>query len=284
MKVLVLGASGMAGHVVSLYFKENGFEVDTLSSKHRFDKNTHLINVTNTHELTELLDSRRYDAVINCIGLLVKQCEERKDLAVYLNSYLPHFLENYYKSSKTKVIHISTDEVFSSKNLPYRENSAYDSESFYGRTKALGEIINDKDVTFRTSIVGPAMQKDGTGLFNWFYEQTGEINGYTKTIWNGVTTLELAKAMKAAIEQNLTGIYHLVPKNNTSKFNLLQLFKEVLDRTDINVKQVDGLDINRTLTNTRRDFDYKVSDYRTMVRDLRAWIESHPKLYKHYEK
>lgn len=284
MRVLVLGASGMAGHMVSLYLRENGFTVDTLSARHSFDKDTRLIDVTDINNLTKFLDSKQYNVVIDCIGLLVKQCEERKDLAVYLNSYLPHFLENYYKNTGTKVIHISTDEVFSSKNMPYRENSAYDSESFYGRTKALGEITNDKDLTFRTSIIGPSMQKDGTGLFNWFYQQTGEISGYTKTIWNGVTTLELAKAMKASIEQNLTGIYHLVPKNSISKFDLLRLLKEVFDHEDMTIKSVDGLDIDRTLTNTRRDFNYLVPDYRTMVGDLRPWIEGHPDLYKHYEK
>jgi dTDP-4-dehydrorhamnose reductase len=284
MKILVLGASGMAGHVVSLFLKEKGHLVDTLSGKTALDEDTHLIDATNTEKLTELLKKNQYHALVNCAGLLVKQSEERKDLAVSINSYIPRFLENHYKNLETKIIHISTDGVFSGENPPYKETSDYDGVSFYGRTKALGEIINPKDLTFRMSIVGPDLKKEGAGLFNWFYQQHGEIDGYTNITWSGITTLELAKAIEAAINQSLTGLYHLVPNESISKFALLQLFREVYGHKDIKISPIEGKRLDFTLINTRKDFDYKIPDYKTMLYDMKKWIESHSGLYKHYEK
>lgn len=279
-----MGAGGMAGHLISLYLRENGLDVDTLSAKNSLDSRTFLVDVSDLKKLKALLRNNQYDAVINCIALLVDQSEARKDLAVYLNAYLPKLLEAYFKKSQTKIIHISTNGVFSAKNPPYVEDSIYDAENFYGRSKALGEIINGKDLTFRLSIVGPSMQVHGSGLFNWFWQQTGEIQGYTNVIWNGITTLELAKAIKAAIEQNLTGVYHLVPKENISKFDLLKLFKETFDREDVTLKPVKGTATDQTLTNTRTDFNHSMPDYKTMINDLKTWVKDHPKIYMHYAK
>lgn len=283
LKVMVLGASGMAGHMVTYYLRENGFTVDTLAATQPLDKKTHLLDVTNAKRLENLLTSTKYDAVINCIGVLVKQSEQRKDLAVYINSYLPHFLENLYKASDTKVVHISTDDVFSYATPPYYEDSAYDGRSFYGRTKALGEITNDKDATFRMSIIGPDVKAEGQGLFNWFFKQTGEVQGFTKAIWNGITTLELARAIRAAIEQDLSGIYHLVPGSSISKFELLELIKKEFKRKNVILKPAQGTAADKTLSNTRKDFNYVVPNYETMIKDMRVWIEDHPDLYKHYE-
>ena len=283
-KVLVLGAGGMAGHVVALYLREHGFSVDTLSAKNILDKGTHLLDVTDTKKLKDFLTSNPYDVVVNCIGILVKRSEERKDLAVYLNAYLPHFLEQFYADTKTKLIHLSTDCVFSGNNPPYQESTPFDGELFYDRSKALGEVINDKDLTFRMSIIGPDMQPEGIGLFNWFYKQTGRISGYTTAMWSGITTLELARGIKAAIEQNLTGLYHLVPSTNISKFDLLKLFKEVFARNDIKIDPTNSVVSDKTLINTRKDFNFIVSDYPSMVAEMKDWIEKHQDLYPHYKK
>lgn len=283
MKVLVLGAGGMAGHVVATYLQENGYSVDTISARNRLNDQTFLIDVTDNAKLRSFLQDHKYDVVINCIGILVKQSDDRKDLSTYLNSYLPHFLEEFYKNTPTKIIHLSTDCVFSGKNAPYDEKSSYDGELFYDRSKALGEIINGKDLTFRMSIIGPDMQKSGIGLFNWFYAQTGEISGYTKAIWTGVTTIELAKAIKAAIEQNLTGLYQLVPNESISKYDLLKLFVKVFNRKDIKVNPSDGVTLNKTLVNTRTDFNFSVSDYETMLTEMNDWIKNHD-IYPHYKK
>lgn len=282
MRILVLGAGGMAGHVVSLYLRQQGHTVDTLSARNKLDGATQLVDVTDRQRLVKALNAEDYDAVINCIGLLVQQSEDRKDLATYLNSHLPHFLEYHFKNTGTKVIHLSTDCVFSGKNAPYSEDSEYDGELFYDRSKALGEIINDKDLTFRMSIIGPDMQINGTGLFNWFYAQEGDIYGYTGAIWSGITTIELARGINAALEQKLTGLYHLVPQDSISKYNLLKVFKDTFDRNDITVLANDKINLDKTLVNTRKDFRFKVSDYTKMVHEMKKWIAAHPELYRHY--
>jgi len=280
-KVLVLGGAGMAGHVVSLYLRERGFDVDTLSARSKLDKNTMPVDVTDKSKLESTLKARPYDIVINCIGALIQQSEERKDLASYLNGYLPHFLEYYYKDSKTRVIHLSTDCVFSGKNAPYKENSPFDGDTFYDRSKALGEIVNDKDLTFRMSIIGPDLTEKGVGLFNWFMKQQNEIGGYTRAIWNGITTIELAKGIEAAINQNLTGLYHLVPPTNISKFHLLEIFNEVMQK-NLTIVPNPAVSLDKTLINTRTDFNYEVPSYEIMIPEMKEWIENHKDLYEHY--
>lgn len=284
MNILVLGAGGMAGHVVATHLSESGYGVTTVSAKNKLNKDTILLDVTNTTELRRLLESSNFDVVINCIGVLIKQSESRKDLASYLNAYLPHFLENFYENSNTRVIHLSTDCVFSGKNAPYYENSPYDGETFYDRSKALGEIINSKDLTLRMSIMGPDIQENGVGLFNWFYAQSGTINGYEKAIWNGITTIELARGIESAIDQRLTGLYHLVPNENISKYALLNLFAKIFNKSDISISPDISVEQDKTLVNSRTDFSYSVPSYATMIEDMKTWIKNHQDLYGHYNK
>lgn len=281
-KVLVLGGAGMAGHVVATYLSENGYSVFTVSARHKLNQHTTLLDATDSLAIDKYLSENTFDIVINCIGMLVKASEERKDLAVYLNSYLPHQLEEKFYNTSTKLIHLSTDCVFSGKNAPYKEDSWPDGDLFYDRSKALGEVVNDKDLTFRMSIIGPDMQTSGIGLFNWFMSQKGEIQGFQGSVWNGITTIELAKAIKAAIEQDLTGLYHLVPKGNITKFDLLRLFKESFARDDIDITPTEGVSHDKTLINTRHDFNYKVCEYPEMIDEMKSWVGTHPKLYLHY--
>lgn len=282
MRVLVLGAGGMAGHVVSLYLAEHGFEVDTLSGSHPLHERTVILDATRREELEAFLGSNRYDAVVNCIGVLIESSEARKDLSAYLNGYLPHQLEHFYADSDTRVVHLSTDCVFSGAHAPYYEDSAFDGQLFYDRTKAVGEIVNDKDLTFRMSIIGPDLKEDGIGLFNWFCRQRGEVFGYTNAFWNGVTTIELARGIAAALWQRLTGLYHLVPDASVSKYELLNLFAEAFARGDISITAKDDVVVDKTLVNTRTDFDFTVSGYPAMIAQMRDWIGAHRDLYPHY--
>jgi len=282
MNILVLGASGMAGHVIATYLEERGHSVATIASQHQLNPTTKLIDVTDGSKFLKELDDSDYDAVINCIGVLVRESEVKKDEAIYLNSYLPMLLEKYYHDTLTKVVHISSDGVFSGLQTKYQENSLYDSQSFYGRSKALGEINTPKDLTIRTSIFGPELSVEGPSLFNWLYRQTGEIDGYTNALWKGVSTIELAKAIEAALRQNISGIYHLVPASSISKFDLLSLFKKVFQRGKPQIIPALGTGTNANLLNTREDFIFELPDYPTMVKDMLAWVRSHEKLYPHY--
>jgi dTDP-4-dehydrorhamnose reductase len=273
----------MAGHVIATYLTEKKYQVTVLSGRTAWDKKTVLLDVREKSDLEEFLEKRNYNLVINAIAILGQQSEREKGKAVYLNSYLPHWLASFYKGRETKVIHLSTDGVFSGEHPPYDEESEYDGTTFYARSKALGEIKNYKDLTLRTSIVGPDRNEFGIGLFNWWATSRGEIEGYTKTIWTGVTTIELAKAIVAADKQNLVGLYHLVPAESISKYDLLALWTRVFVRNDLVMKKnAKKMVTNRTLINTRADFNFRVADYRTMTEEMRGWIKEHASFYPHY--
>lgn len=284
MKVLILGGSGMAGHTISLYFKEVGYDVTAFSrTKLKFCNNING-DIADFDNVKKIILKNKYDAVINAVGILNQYAEENKSDAVLLNSYLPHFLSDITKNTKTKIIHMSTDCVFSGKTGGYLESSFKDGETFYDRTKALGELENDKDITFRNSIIGPDMRAEGIGLFNWFMKQDGQIKGFKKAIWTGVTTLTLAKAMEQALKENLTGLYNLVNNKTISKYELLKLFNKYMKKNKIDILQSEKLSLNKSLINNRTDFSFKVPDYETMIKEMKEWIDSHCELYPHYFK
>lgn len=272
----------MAGHVISAYLEEHGYEVFRTSRSEKNTDYTRAIDVTDFNALGNWLDAVEPNVVINCIGLLQKASEARPDLAVLINSYLPHWLENRYTGSTVKIIHLSTDCVFSGDRGSYLEDDFQDGRTIYDRSKALGEIRNQKDLTFRMSIIGPDIDARGTGLFNWFMAQSGEIQGWSKTIWNGITTIELARAIDAAVQQNLTGLYHLVPSEPIAKYDLLQLFKEAFERDAVQINRTDGMELNKTLVNTRSDFSFSVQAYPAQIADMYNWVVRHKELYPHY--
>ncbi|MFP7299079.1 SDR family oxidoreductase [Neobacillus niacini] len=284
MKILVLGATGMAGHTISIYLKEAGHEVTAFSRRPIEYCNYVYGDITNLSFVKKLILNGKYDAVINAIGLLNHDAEDNKSLAVLLNSYLPHYLSDITKNIKTRIIHMSTDCVFSGKTGRYSETSFKDGEIFYDRTKALGELENDKDLTFRNSIIGPDIKKDGIGLFNWFMKQEGQINGFTEVIWNGVTTLTLAKAMEQALTENLTGLYNLVNNETISKYELLKLFNKYIKNSELEILKCDKLSLDKSLINNRKDFSFNVPSYEQMVIEMKEWMENHQDLYQHYFK
>ena len=281
--VLVLGSSGMAGHVMTLYLEQNPhLNVTNLAHKKKLNDSTVIMDVGNLNEFNRYLDENHFDVIVNCVGVLNQYADQNKSTAVLMNSYLPHFLAHKYSASDTRIIHLSTDCVFSGKSGSYQEDAFRDGDSFYDRTKALGELINDKDLTFRMSIIGPDMNPEGIGLFNWFMKSTGEVYGYKNAMWNGITTIELAKAVEAAIFSGLTGLYHLIPKEKISKYHLLDLCKKSFDRRDIKIIQYENAPIDKSLINTRDDFCFQVSSYREMIQDMKVWVNQHKSLYAHY--
>lgn len=282
MKVLVLGANGMAGHTISLYFKEKGHDVTTFSVvPFPFCKNV-VGDAFDTNQFKQIIKGDTYDAVINCIGLLNQVADSNPSKAVYLNSYLPHFIADTLRDEKTKLIHMSTDCVFAGNTGPYYEDSLRDGRTFYDRTKALGEVQDDKNLTFRNSIIGPDMNPEGIGLFNWFMKQSGTINGFTGAIWTGVTTLTLAKAMEQAMVENLCGLYNLVNNESISKYDLLKLFNKHFRNDELSIEKNDTIKLDKSLRNTRSDFSFVVPTYEQMVIDMKAWVDDHKELYQHY--
>lgn len=282
MNILILGGSGMIGHVIATLLKEANHQVYTISTTRKLDNNSTLLNIFDLNLFSNYLNTHSFDIVINCIGLLIEQCEQHKEAAIFLNSYLPHYLALHYKDTSVKIIHLSTDCVFSGKHAPYSETSTYDGSLFYDRTKALGEIINTKDLTFRMSIIGPDLNPNGIGLFNWFTKQQGEITGFTNVFWNGITSIALAKAIALAIQENISGLYHLVPEQNISKYHLLLLFKSIFNIDFLTILPTKSIPTDKTLINTRNDFSFHVLDYPQMLEEMKNWIASHTSLYPHY--
>ena len=283
MKLLVLGCNGMAGHLISLYFKEQGHEVMGFARKQSELLDSTIVgNASDMALIKKRVDKGNFDAVINCIGLLNQFAEENKAMAVLLNGYLPHYLTEITKDSKTRIIHMSTDCVFAGNNGPYNEDSLPNGATFYDRSKAMGEINTAKDLTFRNSIIGPDIKPSGIGLFNWFMKQEYTVGGYTGAIWTGVTTYTLAKAMDQALKENLTGLYNLVNNESINKYDLLCLFNQYFRAGEVKIIPYDKLQLDKSLITKRDDFSFVVPSYEQQVKEMREWVDAHPSLYPHY--
>ena len=273
----------MAGHLISLYFKEQGHEVVGFARQQSELLDSTIIgDASDMSLIKKTIDEGKFDAVINCIGLLNQFAEQNKAMAVLLNGYLPHYLTEITKDTKTKVIHMSTDCVFAGNDGPYYEDTFPNGATFYDRSKAMGEINTEKDLTFRNSIVGPDIKPSGIGLFNWFMKQDGEVGGYTGAIWTGVTTYTLAKAMEQALKENLTGLYNLVNNESINKYYLLGLFNKYFRAGEVKINPNDKLQLDKSLRRKREDFSFVVPSYEQQVKEMREWVDAHPSLYPHY--
>jgi len=273
MKVLVVGSNGMAGHVISKYLTEMGHAVSTTSRS--YDSN-YFLDVENTQVTSKFFNeiSTSFDFIVNCVGLLVKDSIDRPDRAAIINGWLPHAIEQSVKNSKTRLIHLSTDCVFDGNRGLYNEKDIHTETNAYGKSKSYGEVNNDKDVTFRMSIIGPELKASGTGLMHWAINgPEKEINGWTNAKWNGITTLELAKCIEKYIQDpKITGVYHLVNNDNEiSKYELLVKILKIFN-VDKTVKISEGpKNINKILIDTRKLVNFDIPDYDQMLSELRDW-------------
>ena len=275
-KILILGANGMAGHVITLYFRKlkDNFEVLSVARNNSIIKPDLLFDISEFKVLGETISSYKPDYIINCIGILNQDAEVNPANAILMNSYLPHFLEIYTTNTYTKIIHISTDCVFSGSKGGYRENDYKDGKGFYAQSKSLGELINDKDITLRTSIIGPELNTNGIGLFQWFMNQPKNtlIKGYSHAFWSGITTIELAKVIRDVIEKGTVGIKHISVSKKTSKLELLRLFNEVFKDNNLTIIIDDNYQVDKSLISTRIDYHYEVLAYKDMVLEMKNWI------------
>ena len=164
MKFLVLGASGMAGHVICIYLKEQGHDVVGFSRRGVKFVESIVGDASDFSLIKGIIKAGRFNAVINAVGILNQFAEEDKETATLLNAYLPHYLVKITADMETQIIHMSTDCVFSGHTGPYTEDALRDGETFYDRSKAIGELNDDKNLTLRNSIVGPDINKNGTQL------------------------------------------------------------------------------------------------------------------------
>lgn len=280
---LILGVNGMAGHVIAQYLKEQGHAVYGFARQESNICETTIGDASCKEDIQNVLHIHVYDYVINCIGVLNQSVDKHLADGIYLNSVLPHFLAEELSNTDTKLIHISTDCVFEGTKGQYSELDVPDATSYYGRSKALGEVIDDRNLTIRTSIIGPELKSNGVGLFHWFMMQRGQVNGYQKVMWSGVTTLQLAKTIEQDYENPQTGLYHLVNNDFISKHNLLALFDRYCRQNHILIQEETSTVCDKTLVNTKVKHLLPVPNYETMVQELSDWIRNHPDLYQQYK-
>ena len=280
-KLLILGATGMAGHIVYTYLNETDrYDIATVCHSGKIEPNSYELDVYNIEKLKEIIAKEKPAAVINCIGVLIKGSRNNHTNAIYVNAYFPHKLSEILQDSK--VIHISTDCVVSGLKGAYKDNDVKDALDTYGMTKNLGELINNKDVTLRTSIIGPELKKNGEGLMHWLFSQrkVRELDGYQKSIWGGVTTLELAKVIDAALQRELVGLYQISNNIGISKYDLISLIINEF-RLPIKVNLVDGLICDKSILNSEKCV-FTVSSYKKMISDMHEFMKNHKELYSQY--
>jgi dTDP-4-dehydrorhamnose reductase len=209
------------------------------------------VDVDNLDSLTRVFAAVRPTVVINCIGL-VKQLAEAGDplFAIPSNALLPHRLAQLCEVAGARLVHVSTDCVFSGKKGHYREEDTADAVDLYGRSKLLGEVAHPHAITLRTSIIGHEL-RGAHGLINWFLAQENGVRGYTKAIFSGLPTVELARVIHDFVlpETRLHGLYH-VSAEPIDKCALLQLVARVYTKT-IDITPDDEVVIDRSLDSSR---------------------------------
>jgi len=284
LKVLVLGSTGLIGHQVFNYLiKTEKYELSNISYRKKLNHETILCDVRNQDEFIETVKSISPGVIINCIGILIQGANLDLENANFINAYFPHKLMSLADELNSKLIHISTDCVFSgAKEMPYIEKDFKDGIDTYAKSKGLGEIINKNHLTLRTSVVGPELKRDGEELFHWFMSQTGEVNGFTKVIWSGVTTLILAKVVDWAIEYNITGLYHVTNNKSIDKFTLLTLMKKYTKK-NILIHPFDEKRLNKSFIDTRKELNFVIPTYDEMVKDMIFQAKNDKSLYSHYD-
>ena len=231
------------------------------------------INVENELSVTELLSRVQPNLVINCVGL-IKQLAEANDAiaAIKINALLPHQLARQCRQVDARLIHVSTDCVFSGAKGMYTEQDLPDAQDLYGRSKLLGEVDYDNAITLRTSIIGHEINSHH-GLVDWFLSQTGEVKGYRKAVFSGLPTVELARVIRDFVIPNsaLHGTYH-VSASPINKYELLKLVAEVYNKP-IAIVPDDNLTINRALTSARFKLTtgYKPATWPELIRQMHAF-------------
>lgn len=283
MKFLVLGCNGMAGHLISIYLQEQGHDIVGFARKESPFVKTIVGDAKDIDSVKKVIEEGQFGAVINAIGLLNQFAENDREAAVFLNAYLPHYIAKITENSKTQIIHMSTDCVFSGKRGGYTEADFPDGTSFYDRTKAMGELDDGKNITLRNSIIGPDINPAGIGLLNWFLQQHEMVKGYRKAIWTGQTTLQLAKTIEKIVLQRAHGLYNMVPKSKISKYEMLVLFNKYIRSDPIEIIEDESLVVDKSLVRTNFDgFSYTIPDYAQQIEELGTWMRQHKEIYPHY--
>lgn len=278
MRALVLGANGMLGHVMfnTLMRSKNIITFGTVrshNSKILFpatlqDALISGVDVENIDSLSSVFKLARPDVIINCIGLVKQHAESNDPLhAMPVNTLLPHHLAKLALMAEARLIHISTDCVFSGSTGMYVESDLPDATDLYGQSKRWGEVVYPHCITIRTSIIGRELA-GSNGLVEWFLAQKNICTGFTRAIFSGLPTAELATVVRDYVVCNskLSGLYHVSAKP-ISKFDLLHLLADRFEKK-IEIIPCEHPVINRSLNSNKfyRETKYNSPEWVDLVR------------------
>lgn len=280
MRILVLGATGMLGHklwqVCSESFETRGTARGAPSSYAHvafLDPRRLIGGVTaaDIESVGRAIAGARPDVVVNCIGV-VKQAAAARDPieSISANALFPHLVAGVCARHGARLIHISTDCVFSGRKGNYSEEDPSDAEDLYGRTKLLGEVSGEGCLTLRTSMIGRELESSN-GLVEWFLAQEGQtVSGYRHSIFSGFTTLALSRIVRDVVvpKPNLHGVWH-VASEPIRKLDLLTLIKEVY-RLDVRIEPEETVICDRSLNGERfgRATGFVTPSWKTMIEEM----------------
>ena len=227
MKTLILGANGMLGSMTEKVLSKK-MEMTVLSTSSNGNGASFSFNVL-TDSIDDLVSEVKPDYIVNAIGVIKPRIDEKDTHSVFeavsINSAFPHLLNKVAEKYNAFVIQIATDCVYSGKEGNYNENSLHDPLDVYGKSKSLGEVNSENFLNIRASIIGPEVGRSQS-LLEWFkgQDESLRLKGFSNHMWNGVTTLQFAKVCASLIseEAKIYGIFHFVPANMISKYDLLQ--------------------------------------------------------------
>jgi dTDP-4-dehydrorhamnose reductase len=280
VRVLVLGAGGMLGHKLVQRLSREFAVSGTLRGDGELYRSSPAlagaglysgVDCSDVSTVMKVLDENVPHAVINCTGV-VKQREQSKDPVdtISINALFPHLLAHLCAERSIRLLHFSTDCVFSGKGGPYREMDFADAADLYGRTKFLGEVAGDGCLTLRTSIIGRELAHH-SGLIEWFLAQRGRrVNGYAGALYTGLTTNAMADVVVTLLTRfpKLSGLWHLA-SDPISKFELLGIVNEVYE-ADVEIVRDEAFLCDRRLDGTRFRAETGIMppQWRKMIEDM----------------
>ncbi|MVN87972.1 sugar nucleotide-binding protein [Deinococcus sp. HMF7620] len=279
MKILILGGDGMFGHQFYRYMRDThdvrvtvrqdfaAYESYGLFERQRTYTG---IDVRSRDRLIEVMADFRPEVVINAVGIVKQRHTAKESIpSLEINSLLPHRLSELTQLCSARLVHLSTDCVFSGRKGMYQETDFPDAEDLYGRSKYLGEVADSHTLTLRTSIIGPELARK-TSLLEWVLAQQGQVKGFRQAIFSGFTTLELSRVIERLLihHPEAAGLYQ-VSSEPINKYDLLYLIREAYGLS-LEITADDQVTIDRSLDSTRfrQEFQYQPPAWPAMIQEI----------------
>lgn len=283
MRILILGGDGMLGHQLLKHLQPRHEvkvtlrqDLDAYAPFGMFTReNTYdAIDIRSLERLVEVIADFRPEAVINAVGIVKQRPDAKESIpSLEINALLPHRLAVLCKGIGARLIHLSTDCVFSGRKGNYQESDVSDAEDLYGKSKFLGEVHDPSCLTLRTSIIGRELTRK-SGLLEWFLAQKGHVKGFRNAIFSGFTTLEMARIIERMLMHypQAFGVYQ-VSSEPITKYDLLLLFRKKLGH-DVEILPDEIFHCDRSLDSTRfrREFNYSPPSWEVMIEELNSEI------------